>query len=60
MKTVKSVTTRKFSVDLIQSGDNYFIRYEKAGQEPKLSEAIKDYGIASKLFEMKHQEFEGH
>lgn len=61
MKTVKSIHTKRYSVELVKVNELYYIRYEKSViHGEKLSEAIKDYSLASYLFDLKLNEFEGH
>jgi predicted metal-binding protein len=57
---VKMVGTKKYEIALLKKyNDIYYIRYQKTGvHHEKLSEAIKDYKVASHLFDLKLNDLE--
>lgn len=61
MKTIKLIDTFRYKVELARlQDDSYIINYRSkiVGLENK-SETIKDYNIASFLFDLKVEELEG-
>lgn len=61
-QTIKQVETKKYSISLIQaSNDLYYVVYKyKTTGESHASEALRDYGIASYLFDLKISDLETH
>jgi hypothetical protein len=61
METIKSITTKRFEIKLVQSKSGlYYVAYNAKGLEkPVTSESIKDLQIAMLCFEIKLQELEG-
>ena len=62
---IKEVNTDKYSVSLMQDwNDEYYILYAPVVngvlKNQKVSEFIKDFGIASHLFDLKIKDFETH
>jgi hypothetical protein len=59
-ETIKEVTTKRYQVRLVQDSDSFYVMYDSKTQAlPVISEAIKDYNVASGLFDMKLVELEG-
>jgi hypothetical protein len=59
-ETIKEVTTNRYQVRLVQDSDSFYVMYDSKTQAfPVVSEAIKDYNVASGLFDMKLVELEG-
>lgn len=61
MEKIKSVHTKRYDVYLYETSQGFQILYDHENQDGiRASEVIKDYGIASYLFDLKLDEFEGH
>lgn len=59
-KLIKAVHTPRYSVELfLTPSDFYVINKSTSTTEPKVSEVLKDYNIASYLFDLAAEEFEG-
>lgn len=60
-KHLKSVETFRFSVELLENAEGqYILRHQsKVYGEVQQSEVIRDLGIASFLFDIKVDEYEG-
>lgn len=59
MKTIKSISTERFELCVVEmSNGQYVVAYE-TNNEVKTSEGLNDYDIASVLFDMKLIELEG-
>ena len=59
MTTIKSIYTKNYSLELLETFNGYVILWSKS-QENRLSERIRDYNVASHLFDLKLQELQGH
>ena len=59
MTTIKSIYTKNYSLELLETFNGYVILWSKS-QENRLSERILDYNAASHLFDLKLQELQGH
>lgn len=60
-KLVKSLTTKNFRVELLETDTGgYIVAYEsKRFGDRQYSETVKDYKLASFLFDLKANELEG-
>lgn len=59
-KLIKSLATKRYTIQLHRINDSYVITYENNKYHGiNYSEQIKDYKIASELFDMKADELEG-
>ncbi len=59
-RLIKSISTSRYNVELLETNHEYVIKYDNnAYTGVNYSELIKDYKIASELFDMKVDELEG-
>jgi hypothetical protein len=61
MKTIKSIDTKLFKVELLEVEKGYEVVWERFSKEKNYTtvETIKDYGIATYLFDLKVRDLEG-
>jgi len=61
-KTIKAIYMTRYTVELVEasSGDYVVVHYNGSTQGINYSEAIKDYNMASYLFDLKVDELSGH
>jgi hypothetical protein len=61
LRVIKSICTDKYEVSLYKDSDDMWVIYtNKYSDGNSLSENISDFNMASYLFDIKVQEFEGH
>lgn len=60
VKILKSVATKTFEVALVEANSGYYYILYEVQDKVTQSESIKDFAIASFLYDAKLRELEGH
>lgn len=61
MRAIKTIVRPSFEIRLLETESGaYRVCYEQSGKEPHIGEPIRDYSLASTIFDLKLIELEGH
>lgn len=60
LKTIKSITTWRYEVELAQNDKLYYVTYCNLLTKQEITRSFIDYSLANSVFEAKLQHFQGH